>query len=100
MGSRKVQPVVADRFAANTRRLREAAGLSQEELAFRADVHRTQISLIEGGHRSPRLYTLIKLAGALGASTDDLVSGITWEPFEQRVGGFAVTQAEEGPDGR
>jgi transcriptional regulator with XRE-family HTH domain len=99
MGSRKIQPVVAERFAANTRRHREAAGLSQEELAFRADIHRTQVSLIEGGHRSPRLDTLIKLAGALGVTPNDLVSGITWEPFEQRVGGFAVTETGEGRDG-
>jgi transcriptional regulator with XRE-family HTH domain len=99
MGDRKVQPVVADRFAANTRRLREAAGLSQEALAFRADVHRTQVSMIEGGHRSPRLDTLIKLAGALGVTPNDLVSGITWEPFEQPVGGFAVTDVEGDRDG-
>jgi transcriptional regulator with XRE-family HTH domain len=84
-------PRPSRRFAANLRRLREAAGLSQEELAFRADVHRTQISLIEGGHRMPRLDTLIKLAGALDATANDLVDGITWEPYEQLAGGFLVT---------
>jgi transcriptional regulator with XRE-family HTH domain len=99
MGDRKVQPVVAERFAANTRRLRAAASLSQEELAFRADIHRTQVSLIEGGHRSPRLDTLIKLAGALDVTPNDLVSGIAWEPFEQRVGGFVVTPAGGERDG-
>jgi transcriptional regulator with XRE-family HTH domain len=98
MASRKIPPAVAGRFASNTRRLREAAGLSQEELAFRADVHRTQISLIESGHRAPRLDTLIKLAGALGVTAKDLVAGIVWEPFEQRVGGFAV-DVEEGEAG-
>jgi transcriptional regulator with XRE-family HTH domain len=45
---------MAERFAANLRRLREAAGLSQEELAFRAQIHRTQISLLETGQRLPR----------------------------------------------
>ncbi len=39
------------RFAANLRRLRDEADLSQEELAFRAAIHRTQISLLEGGRR-------------------------------------------------
>jgi transcriptional regulator with XRE-family HTH domain len=92
--ARPVKSGVMERFAENLRRLREAAGLNQEELAFRADIHRTQISFIEGGHRAPRLDTLIKLAGALDVTTNDLVAGIVWEPFEQRVGRFAVTRED------
>ena len=90
---------MSGRFAANLRRLRLVAGLSQEELAFRADIHRTQISFIESGKRLPRLDTLVKLAGALGVTTNDLVDGITWEPYEQLAGGFAVTPREDGGDG-
>jgi transcriptional regulator with XRE-family HTH domain len=93
-------PQPSRRFAANLRRLRKAAGLSQEELAFRADIHRTQISFIEGGKRLPRLDTLVKLAGALGVTANDLVDGITWEPYEQLAGGFAVAAEEGGRDGR
>ncbi len=88
----------AGRFAANLRRLRPAAGLSQEELAFRADIHRTQVSFIEGGERMPRLDTLMKLAGALGCTVDDLTAGITWEPYEQLVGGFAVAPIDADRD--
>jgi transcriptional regulator with XRE-family HTH domain len=95
-----MSPAMSGRFAANLRRLRKAAGLSQEELAFRADIHRTQISFIEGGRRLPRLDTLVKLAGALGVTTNDLVDGITWGPCEQLAGGFAVTPREGGHDGR
>jgi transcriptional regulator with XRE-family HTH domain len=95
-----MNPVVSARFAANLRRLRDGVGLSQEELAFRADIHRTQISLIEGGHRMPRLDTLIKLAGALGVTPNDVVAGIVWEPFEQLAGGFAVTPEEGGRGGQ
>jgi transcriptional regulator with XRE-family HTH domain len=76
------------------------AGLSQEELAFRADIHRTQISLIEGGDRLPRLDTLVKLAGALGVSVEELVEGISWAPSEQLAGGFAVTPRGGDKDGR
>jgi len=93
-------PQPSRRFAANLRRLREVASFSQEELTFRADIHRTQISLIEGGKRMPRLDTLVKLAGALGVTTDDLVDGITWEPYEQLAGGFAVAPEEGDHDGR
>jgi transcriptional regulator with XRE-family HTH domain len=86
-----MNPAMAGRFASNLRRLRDVAGLSQEELAFRADIHRTQISFIESGRRMPRLDTLVKLAGALGVTANDLIDGITWEPYEQLAGGFVLT---------
>ncbi len=91
MARREIRLALAKRFAFNVRRLRVSADISQEELAFRADVHRTQVSLIEAGERLPRLETLVKLAGALGVTTNDLVEGIAWEPFEQLSGGFAVS---------
>jgi transcriptional regulator with XRE-family HTH domain len=94
-----MSPAVSGRFATNLRRLRAVAGLSQEELAFRADVHRTQISLMEGGERLPRLETLIRVAGALGVTANDLVDGITWEPYEQLAGGFSVSPEDGGDDG-
>ena len=67
----------SERFAANLRRLRDEADLSQEELAFRAAIHRTQVSLLEGGRRMPRVETLVKLAGSLGATPNDLLDGST-----------------------
>ncbi|HKZ13226.1 MAG TPA: helix-turn-helix transcriptional regulator [Solirubrobacterales bacterium] len=86
---------VSKRFAANLRRFREAAGISQEDLAFAAEIHRTQISLIEGGHRMPRLDTLVKLAGALSVTANDLLDGIAWEPSVLRPGAFKMAS----PDG-
>jgi len=89
-------PQPSRRFAANLRRLRGAAGLSQEELAFAAEIHRTQVSLIEGGHRMPRLDTLVKLSGALGLTPNDLLDGVTWAPSVHRPGGFVVDSTETG----
>jgi transcriptional regulator with XRE-family HTH domain len=83
------------RFAANLRGLREAAELSQEELAFRAEIHRTQISLIEGGHRLPRLDTLIKLCGALLIAPNELLEGISWEPSVHRPGRFILEAGDD-----
>ena len=93
MGSRP-----SGRFAANLRRLRDEADLSQEELAFRAALHRTQISLLEGGDRMPRVETLVKLAGSLGATPNDLLAGIAWEPIEAVSGGLVVSPPEPGDD--
>lgn len=87
---------MSGRFAANLRRLRGEADLSQEELAFRAGVHRTQVSLLEGGRRMPRVETLVKLAGGLGATPDDLLDGIAWEPIETVTGGLLVTPPDGG----
>ncbi len=69
-----------DRFAVNLRQARETAGVSQEELAERIEVHRTEISLLERGGREPRLGTLIKLAVALDTTPEALCSGIGWDP--------------------
>ncbi|MBI5434911.1 MAG: helix-turn-helix transcriptional regulator [Planctomycetes bacterium] len=53
-------------FGTVVRQHRERLALSQEELAFRADLHRTYISMLERGERCPSLGTLVKLAKALG----------------------------------
>jgi transcriptional regulator with XRE-family HTH domain len=53
-------------FAANLRRHRIQAGLSQEALADLCDLHRTEISLLERCKRSPRLETIVILARGLG----------------------------------
>lgn len=90
---------MAERFAANLRHLREEAGLSQEELSFRAGIHRTQISLLENGTRLPRFETLIRLAGAVEAPVADLCEGIVWEPIISITGGLVVTPPEGSDDG-
>jgi transcriptional regulator with XRE-family HTH domain len=54
--------------------------VSQEALAQRAAVHRTQISLLEGGGRVPLLDTFVRLAGACDISPGELLGPIRWEP--------------------
>lgn len=68
-----------DRFAVNLRRARDVAGISQEELADRCELHRTEVSLLERGGREPRLGTLVKLATALGTDPEELCKGINWD---------------------
>jgi transcriptional regulator with XRE-family HTH domain len=69
-----------ERFAENVRRLRRGAGISAEELADRAQIHRNHIGSIEAGHVEPRLGTLLRLIGALGTTPDEILDGITWRP--------------------
>jgi transcriptional regulator with XRE-family HTH domain len=68
-----------DRFSVNLRRARQTAGISQEELAERCEIHRTEVSLLERGGREPRLGTMVKLATALGTTPEELCSGISWD---------------------
>lgn len=65
-----------DRFAANLRRHRQAAGLSQEALGFACGLHRTEISLLERAGREPRLTTIVQLSRALKLTPCDLLEGI------------------------
>jgi len=73
-----------DRFAINLRKARQKAKIAQEELGFRCDLHRTEISLLERGGREPRLGTIIKLADALGVTPEELCNGVRWNVKAQR----------------
>ena len=54
-------------FAEKLRELREAAGISREELALTSGLKRGTIRDYEQGKREPSLRSAVKLAGALGA---------------------------------
>lgn len=63
-------------FAANLRAVRTRKKLSQEALADLADLHRTEISLLERAGRDPRLATILRLAQALEVPVSRLLKGI------------------------
>lgn len=73
-----------ERFAANLRKARAEVGISQEELGYRCELHRTEISLLERAGREPRLATMVKLAGALDTTVAALSEGISWQPSRKR----------------
>jgi transcriptional regulator with XRE-family HTH domain len=83
---------IAGQFGDNLVRCRKQAGLSQEEVAYRASVHRTEISQLERGLRVARIDTLIKLKFALEVATDDLLVGITWRSGDYRPGNFVAVE--------
>jgi len=57
----------------NVKQHREAKGLSQEQLAFEADLHRTHVSGVERGIRNPTVLIVAKLANALGVEPSKLL---------------------------
>lgn len=81
---------VAAQFGDNLRCCRRRAGISQEETAVRASLHRTAVGQLERGERVARVDTLIKLAGALGIHAGELLTGLSWEPGETLIGSFVA----------
>jgi transcriptional regulator with XRE-family HTH domain len=64
------------KFGANIARLREARGMTQEQLGWAAGLHQTAVARIERSERKPRLQTILTIASALGVPPADLFAGI------------------------
>ena len=60
-------------FAANVRRLRTERGLSQEDLAEAAGVHRTYIGMLERGEKNVTIYNIERIARALQVKASSLL---------------------------
>jgi transcriptional regulator with XRE-family HTH domain len=60
--------VAEETFGARLRRLREEAGLTQQELAERAGMHRFGVAKLERDERQPSWATVQALARALGVN--------------------------------
>jgi transcriptional regulator with XRE-family HTH domain len=56
------------------RKARQDAGLTQEQLAFRAAVARNYISVLESDEKSPTVKTLFRIAKALGVRASVLIA--------------------------
>jgi len=68
--------LVKKAFAQELRKARNATGMSQEDLAELAGLHRNYISLLEMGERQPSITTVFALSQALGISGADLVTRV------------------------
>jgi transcriptional regulator with XRE-family HTH domain len=63
-------------FAENLRRLRLAAGMTQERLSEAAHMDSAEISRLERGARDPQLLTIVRVARGLGVTPSELLSGV------------------------
>jgi transcriptional regulator with XRE-family HTH domain len=60
-------------FGQVLKQIRKKAKISQEELAFRSNLDRTYISMLERGIHQPTLNTLMSLSAALNMKLSELV---------------------------
>lgn len=60
-------------FADNVRRQRLELGLSQEELAEKAGVHRTYVGMLERSEKNVTIYNIERIALALGVEPASLL---------------------------
>ena len=67
---------IKNRFGSRLRGCRLKLGLSQDELADRAGLHRTYIGGVERGERNISLVNIFKLAHAMDLQLVELLAGI------------------------
>ena len=60
-------------FGENVRKYRRLLNISQEELAHKADLHRTYIGMIERAEKNITLVNIEKIANALEVKIEDLL---------------------------
>lgn len=65
---------IREKFGRRIRQHRLELGLSQEELAHKAESNRTYISDVERGERNPSIVFAAKIASALGVKVGDLLN--------------------------
>jgi DNA-binding XRE family transcriptional regulator len=75
-------------FGPNLKYWRAKRGYSQERLAELAEIHRTEVGLLENGKREPKYGIINKLAGALGIEQGELFKGATFIPSDDGEGRF------------
>lgn len=79
---------MAERLPANValgrvvRRWRVERGISQEELGFRSDLHRTFVGQMERAEKQPTLATIEKLLEGTGMGLAELAQLVEWEQEE------------------
>jgi transcriptional regulator with XRE-family HTH domain len=76
MGKRRARPDVRERFGYAVKVRREALGLTQEDLAEKAGIHRTYLSDVERGTRNLSLVNIERLAAALAVPMAELFAAV------------------------
>lgn len=74
MGIKPPADTLERAFGTVLRQLRESKGLSQEELADQCSIHRTYVSQLERGLKSPTLRLVWQICASLDVSPPSLIA--------------------------
>ena len=64
---------ILKKFGQRIREIRKGKNISQEELSFKADLHRTYIGMIERAEKNITLINIEKIANALDVNISELL---------------------------
>jgi ribosome-binding protein aMBF1 (putative translation factor) len=76
MAKKRAAPDIRERFGTAVKFRREEMGLTQEDLAEKARIHRTYLSDVERGTRNLSLVNIERLAGALGLKMSEMFTRV------------------------
>jgi transcriptional regulator with XRE-family HTH domain len=68
------------------KKARETAGLSQEKLAFEAEIDRSYVSLLENDRKSPTLDVLFRICDAMQIPASELIARVEKSRPRKAVG--------------
>ena len=72
-------------LGAELKKAREAADMTQEQVAFAAGIDRAHLSLLENDHKSPTVDTLVRICRALKVAASEILARV--ERSEQATPG-------------
>lgn len=84
-------------FAINVMRIRQARGMSQQQLAERAGLKQPRIAEIERSDANPTLLTISRIAYALGVTPDRLLVDMDQKPAAADAPDIATASAAPAP---
>lgn len=90
MMSRHEEKALLQATAARIKALRQAAGMTQEQLSEKADLATQGVSRLENAHQVPSLYTIVRLAGALGVKPSVLLGDVVPDGQAERLKRFGA----------
>ncbi len=64
---------IQERISDRLKKLRQSTGLTQLELAEKADINANAYAKVERGDQMPTIETLLKIAKALDVSSSDIL---------------------------
>lgn len=75
-GKDKAAKKMAIRLGQAVRKRREDIDISQDELAWRAEIHRAYMGVIERGSQNITVWKLFQISRALGSKPSDILKDI------------------------